>query len=208
MGMLDGRKVLEEVTSPINGKITVVRGVGLGTYFQVGNLTQSGGVVYSVWKTALGKTKKKKNQIKKSLILGLGGGSAAGLVRRFWPEAGIEGVDIDPVMVELGKKYLALKADKIRIKDAEDFLKESEDKYDLVLVDMYIGDEYPKKFVKDEFLKLVKSRLDENGVAIFNRLYYDEKRKEAVKFGEKLQKHFSDVERVYPEANLMFICSP
>jgi spermidine synthase len=205
-GLLAGR-VLEEVDSSVNGKIVVVRSMGLGTYFQVGNLTQSGGVVRTVWKTALGKTKKKKNETRKSLILGLGGGSAAGLIRHFWPEASVEGVDIDPVMVNLGKKYLGLEADKIRIQDAKDFLEGNKESYDLILVDMYIGDEYPKKFVKDEFLNLVKSRLDKKGTAIFNRLYYDEKRKEAVKFGEKLKKHFSEVERVYPEANLMFICS-
>lgn len=206
MGILNGRKIIEEVESPINGKISVVKAIGLGTYFQVANLTQSGGVVHSVWKTALQKAKKRKAKVKTSLVLGLGGGSAASLIRHYWPEANIEGVDIDPVMVELGKKYLNLDTDKVEIKDAEEFLKKENKSYDLILVDTYLGDEYPEKFVRDDFIKLVGSHLNEGGLAIFNRLYYDEKRKLAVKFGERLDKYFSEVERVYPEANLMFLC--
>lgn len=200
-------KILEECDSPINGKITVVRSMGLGTYFQVANLTQSGGVVHSVWKTALGRAKKRKNIVKTSLVLGLGGGSAAALIRHFWPEAKVEGVDIDPIIVDLGKKYLNLEADKVEIKDAEEFLKEERSNYDLILIDTYLGDGYPEKFTKDTFLDLVKSHLKKDGLAIFNRLYYEGKRKEAVEFGEKLDKHFLKVERVFPEANLMFLCS-
>jgi spermidine synthase len=109
-------------------------------------------------------------------------------------------------MVELGKKYLDLQIDKVFIKDAEEFLKESEGKYDLILVDMYIGDRYPEKFSQKDFLLLVKERLEKDGLAIFNRLYYGEKRKEAVRFGEILDDNFQRVERVYPEANLMFLC--
>lgn len=201
-----GKRVLEEVESKINGKITVVRSVGLGTYFQVGDLTQSGGVVHSVWKTALRKVKKRKNKVKNSLILGIGGGSAASLIRHFWSEASIQGVDIDPVMVELGKKYLGLDLDSVKIKDAEDFLIKSNETYDLILVDTYLGDQYPEKFATKSYIELVKDRLGDGGMAVFNRLYYGEKRKEAVKFGEKLEKNFSKVERVYPEANLMFLC--
>lgn len=206
MGILSGKKILEVVESPINGKISVVRSVGLGTYFQVADLTQSGGVVHSVWKTSLQKAKKRKSKVNEALVLGLGGGSAASLIKHYWSESKVEGVDIDTVMVELGKKYLNLDADKVEIKDAEDFLKNEKKKYDLILVDTYLGDDYPEKFVKDEFIRLAKEHLKEKGLAIFNRLYYGDKRSMAVNFGEKLDKYFSEVERVYPEANLMFLC--
>jgi len=216
---------LEEVDSPINGKIRVVKSLGYGTYIQVDNLTQSGGVVYEVWRTVLKKISHYPLIISHCLILGLGGGSAAKLVKKYWPEAKVTGVDIDPIMVELGKKYLGLPDIKTVIDDAENFLltishparrsyasgatggQPSTIKYDLVLVDTYLGDKYPKKFESDEFLKSVRRLLFNGGIAVFNRLYFGEKRPEAVKFGKKLEKVFGKVEYVYPEANIMFIAS-
>ena len=74
-------------------------------------------------------------------------------------------------------------------------------------MDTYVGDEFPRKFESEEFLKLVKKLLSQRGIVIFNRLYYGEKRKEAVKMLKKLEKVFPGVEAVYPEANVMFVCS-
>jgi len=209
---LTGTKILEEAESPINGKITVLKSLAFGIHFQAGGLTQSGGMVYEVWKTTLKKIKNQKFNIKNCLILGLGGGSAALLVRRFWPIAEITGVDIDPVMIELGKKYLNL--DGIRAKaieaDAAEYCEQEakgQGKYDLILVDIYVGDESPKHVQTEEFVGSLKALLDKEGIAVFNRLYYGEKRPEAVKFGKKLEKIFSNVSPVYPEANVMFVCS-
>ncbi|MFZ5932540.1 MAG: spermidine synthase [Patescibacteria group bacterium] len=202
-----GTKVLEELYSPINGKIRVIRTLGLGTYIQAENVTQSGGVVYEVWKIALKKLKGRKKVVKNCLLLGLGGGSAATLVRKYWEDAEITGVDIDPIMVELGKKYLKLPQVRIVINDAYLFLEKKRKKFDLVLVDTYSGDKYPEEFEKEKFIALVKSSLSQGGIAIFNRLYYREKRPEAVRFGERLEKVFPRVERIFPEANIMFIAS-
>jgi spermidine synthase len=196
-----GVKILEEVKSLVNGKIRVVRSLGFGTYLQAGGITQSGGVVEEIWQKTLRQVKKQKTEIKNCLILGLGGGTAAKLVRKYWPEAKITGVEIDLVMVELGRKYLGLETSRVKIIIADAFGFDSSG-YDLVIVDVYRGDEFPKKFESEKFLwKLTKNKL-----AIFNRLYYGEKRSEAIKFGERLEKIFPKVEYFYPQANLMFLC--
>jgi len=188
--------VLEERESKFNGQLRVVRTLGMGTYIQANGLTQSGGIVETLWRSTLKKLRTKK--IKSCLILGLGGGTVAKLVRKLWSDTKITGVEIDPLMIELGEKYLGLAADKIITKDAyKDF-----GKFDLVVVDIYCGDEFPEKFEDEKFLK----RLTKNKLVIFNRLYYGDKRPQAVKFGRKLEKIFPRVEWVYPEANLMFIC--
>jgi spermidine synthase len=207
-----GTKVLEEIESPVNGKIRVLRSLGFGTYIQVENLTQSGGVVRDVWRTTLRKVASSKKNVARALILGLGGGSGALLVRKYWPKVKITGVDIDLMMVELGKEYLGLdKARvKIQIQDAHQFCTEyviRNTKYDLILVDTYLGHHYPKKFESEKFLKLIFKLLTDDGVAVFNRLYWDKHRLLANKFEKKLEKIFSKVERVYPEANVMFVCS-
>lgn len=209
MGIFDGTKVLEERKSKFNGKISAIQSFAWGKYIQVDGLTQSGGVVTGVWKSTLKYLKKKRSDVGRVLILGLGGGSVAVLIDQLFNYLNITGVDIDPIMIELGRKYLGL--DRIDVKteisDAENFLKSDDTLYDLIIVDTYQGDKFPEKFTSDKFLKEVKKHLAKDGISIFNRLYFDEKRKIAQKFGEKLQTMFTKVEYFFPEANLMFICS-
>jgi spermidine synthase len=210
---LTGIKVLEEVESPYNGKITVIKSFGFGTYLQVDGLTQSGGILTRIWNKVLKKIRYAKSDIQNILILGLGGGSVVGLIKKYWPEAKITAVDIDPVIVGLGEKYLGLNKNgvKVVISDAYKFLTSNvshrTSKFDLILVDLYRGDEFPKEFHTEKFVKLVKSNLVGDGTAVFNRLYYGDKRSESVKFGNMLEKSFSKVKVVYPEANIMFVCS-
>lgn len=204
-----GTKILEDRNSPINGKIRVVKDLAWGTHIQAEGLTQSGGVVESIWRSTLKNLRTKK--LKNCLILGLGGGTAAKLVRKFWPEAKIVGVEVDLIMVELGKKYMGLEEIEVEIKigDAQAIINQLSTinkEFDLILVDLYVGDKVPEKFKSDEFLELVLRLLTDNGTAVFNRLYYGEKRPEAMKFGKKLEKVFPKVEYFYPEANLMLLC--
>lgn len=143
--------------------------------------------------------------------MGLGGGGIAKIVRKNWPNVKITGVDIDPVIVDLGKKYLGLRETEteIIIKDAYEYCAKCKilnTKYDLICVDIYVGNEVPEKFQKEDFLELVLKLLDPEGIAVFNRLYYDEKRKIARDFERKLEKVFSEVTPVYPQANVLFVC--
>lgn len=197
-----GTKILEERKSKFNGDLRVLKTLGLGTYIQANGLTQSGGIVETFWKQTLKRIYNSELIINNCLILGLGGGTVAKLVRKFWPDAKIAGVDIDPMMVELGEKYLGLDKSGITIKihDADKYLS---GKFDLVIVDLYNGDQFPKKFGNEKFLR----SLTKNKQVIFNRLYYKDKKHEAEEFGLKLKKVFKNVEYYYPEANLMFICS-
>jgi len=203
---------LEERESKYNGHLRVVKSIGLGTYIQAEGLTQSGGIVETIWKSTLKRIHKSLATNHKTLILGLGGGTVAKLIRKLWPKAKITGVDIDPLIVELGKKYLGMgKYDvDIQIADALRFFINHQspitNHFDLIIVDLYNGDQFPEKFGELGFLNKVKGSLLKNGVAVFNRTYYGDMRPKAVKFGLKLKKVFSRVEYYYPEANLMLIC--
>jgi len=208
---LGGQVVLEEVDSEINGRLTVIQDLAWGTYIKGGGLTQSGGVAKAVWKTSLSKVRSEKSGVRNSLIVGLGGGSIAELIERYWPESEIMGVDIDPEIVRLGKKYLKLDPEKVEIVIGDAYKLVMSKKlqaasYDLICVDTYVGDNFPEAFESGRFLKRVRDLLASGGVAVFNRLYYDEKRILAEKFEKKLEGVFSKVERVYPEANVMFVC--
>lgn len=209
--LFSGTRILEVAESPVNGKIEVIKSLGLGTYIQVAGLTQSGGILYGVWEKPLQKVIAQRLEIRNCLILGLGGGTVAKIVRDFWPSSEITGVDLDPKMIELGRRYLGLDETgvKVSIGDAFDFVKrevKKGKKYDLVLNDVYVGHEIPPKLESENYIHLVRTVLARGGVAIFNRLYYGEKRPQAVKFEEELERYFSKVELVYPKANLMLIC--
>lgn len=204
---LSGTKILTKVKSPINGQLEVVYSLAWGTHIKTGNITQSGGIARQIWQQPLAKIS--QNKVTSVLFLGLGPGATISLIKKHWPEARIVGVEIDPVMVELGKRYFYLDKQNldIRLEDASDFVKREKNKYDLICLDTYCGDRFPRKFESVRFLESVKKLLKEKGVVIFNRLYYDAKRKEAQKFSQKLEKVFPKVEALYPEANVMYLCS-
>jgi len=202
-------KILEERKSKFNGNLRVLRTFGMGTYIQAEGLTQSGGIVETIWKQTIKQVKKVKPIVGNCLILGFGGGTVAKLLSKYWLGSSIRGIDIDPIIVELGEKYLGVDKKDVAIKigDAMKELKGSSEKYDLIIVDLYNGDNYPEVFETDSFINLTKHHLTYDGTIIFNRLYYGDKRPRAVKFGNKLKKSFSEVTWFYPEANLMFLCS-
>ena len=209
---LSGVKILEEIESPINGKLTVLSDLAWGVHIQAGGVTQSGGVAKDVWHTSLKETKKIKSGVKTCLILGLGGGGVVGAVKRFWPKAVITGIEIDTIMIDLGMKYMKLKESEVKIviEDAMKFVKKQigkKKKYDLIIVDMYVGDTVPKKFTKLSFYRSVKELLEKNGAAVINRLYYEEKRKLADVTHQDLKNIFPKIITVFPEANVMFVCS-
>ncbi len=203
-------KVLEVCHSPFNGEIKVIRSLAWGTYIQVGGITQSGGVVERIWKDVV---KKINGDFSKILILGFGGGSVARILRKRFKDSKIFGVEIDPLMVEMGEKYLgaANVGAKVYVEDAYAWLSRNKGKkFDLIVVDVYQGGTFPGGFESDNFLDLIKLFLSENGILIFNRLYTSSVgiRKSALKFGEKLDKKFRKVVRFFPCANLIFLCKP
>lgn len=209
-----GYVVLEEADSPVNGKIQVRDELLWGKKLTVDGLSQSEGPVKEVWCEGL-KTFKKTNKKdpKDVLILGLGAGTAARLILQFFPNSRILGIEIDPEMIRLGKKYFYLEESKnleIMIKDAIHFDNSNyrTKAFDLILVDMYIGDKVPPAAESDDFLNSAKKLLTRDGMIIFNRLYYGfQKKKEAEQFENKLKKIFQQVEIKETWANKLFLCS-
>lgn len=207
--LLAGHKVLATKQSKINGELTVVKDIAWGVHIMGGGVTQSGGVAQTVWNTSLKKAKLIKPEIRTALVLGLGGGSIAKLIRKHWGHnPKITGVEIDPIIVELGKKHMKLDDYKVNIKitDAQKFIKKNKARFDLVCIDMYVQTDIPKKFETEKFIEQIHKLMNKGGIVVFNRLYYDEKRKSAHDFALKLEKTFPKTITVYPEANIMFVC--
>lgn len=200
--------VLEEIDSPINGKIKVIKDLQ-GKRIVVGGISQSGWLVKSVWNKSVGQAKKILPRIENVLILGLGAGSVVEVVNKHYPLANITGVDIDSKMVKMGKKHLQLgQATNLKtiIEDARLFLERDNPKFDLILVDLFKGEDIPEDFKKDIFLKKIQKLLKSPGVVIFNHLYSYKEKEKAKFFEKKLSVFFANITNIYPEANIMFLC--
>ena len=213
-------KIIEEVKSPINGLIKVQQ------FFKrpriiAGNLLQSGGLVEEIWQKAIKKINNQSLVINHCLILGFGGGSAATLINQSFPKAEIVGVEIDKEMIQLGKKYFGLekiKNLKIIQDDAIKVVKTSprrvnallggeDTKFNLVLVDLYLGDQIPEKSESKIFLRNLKRLISPKGIIIFNRLFYKKHKQKTEKFIKKLDKFFSRIELLRAFSNLLVFAS-
>lgn len=194
-------KVISEFKSLYSGQIQVKQD-GASRYVSVGNLTQSWGIVKEVWQPVIKRYGKKG---KHWLILGL----AAGTVARLIPQpAQITGVEIDPVMLKIGRQYFDLdKIPNLKIlnKDAHSWLLTTNSYFDYILVDLYLGDQCPAFVYSPKFLK----RLKIVGKTIFiNHLFYDDaKRHQAGELVRKLKAIFENIRLHRVLTNLMIICS-
>jgi len=150
------------------------------------------------------------------LILGLGAGTVAKILVEKWPGIKITGVEIDPEVIKIGKKHFALDKTpnlKIMVGDGIKAVSHqlsviSHQKYDLILVDMYHGQEFPKEAESEEFLDGLKKILGKNGLIIFNRLNFGKHKKDTEEFLEKLKKFFPKVSLQKTEFNLFIKIKP
>ena len=109
------------------------------------------------------------------LLLGLGGGSAARIVRAIAPRARIVGVEIDPQVVKLARRWFAL--DEIgvetQVADAAEFLRRTRRRFDAVIEDVFVGEEdelrKPSGF-PEPALERATSLLRPGGVIVSNTL--------------------------------------
>ena len=110
-------------------------------------------------------------EVKKVLMIGLGGGSISSYLGRFMPEAAIDTVEIDPGVVTAAKKYFGMiETPRVRYHEGDGrvFLNRRKDTYDLILVDAFHGGYVPFHLLTREFYTLVKQHLAPGGAAAFN----------------------------------------
>lgn len=201
-------KVIDETYSPVNGRLLVITSPLLGTNIITENkIAESGRIMEKIWTSGLSSlTKIKDFYPKNCLILGFGGGSTLKAMRKFWPDIRVFGIDIDPIMVHLGEKYLGLEIKNVKIVFMDAFNLKSKNKYDLICVDLFINDDIPQKFTTSKFLKTVKNNTRKNGYVIFNRLYSVSHKNDSDVFIDVLTKIFSKVILTNSQKNLLLIC--
>jgi SAM-dependent methyltransferase len=105
------------------------------------------------------------------LIVGNAGGTISRAYARFWPRVAIDGVEIDPVVTEAGRRFLGL-ADNPRLRvvtaDGRPYLERTRRRYDLIVVDAYHQPYVPFYLATEEFFRLARRHLRPGGILALN----------------------------------------
>jgi spermidine synthase len=110
------------------------------------------------------------------LIIGLGAGILPNVFSNILPDAEITVVEIDPVMVEIARRFFGFRTtDRVTVveDDGAVFVRTAKREgasYDLVLLDAFSGDGLPTHLVSREFLSEIKAIIGQYGVLAANIL--------------------------------------
>jgi spermidine synthase len=105
------------------------------------------------------------------LFLGLGGGSSPKRMWRDFPRLQIDVVELDPVVVEVARRFFAVPNDRrlrIETKDGRLFLAGTDRTWDAIVIDVFYEDGIPFHMSTLEFLHLVRERLAPAGLVLMN----------------------------------------
>lgn len=110
------------------------------------------------------------DSMKDVLILGLGGGTSVRQFNLLFDDIHFTGVDIDPLLMDIGRQYFCLDAPNVDpvVMDARRFVNTSHKKFDVILIDLFIGDQIPPHLMTIEFFSEMKSILRPGGIIAAN----------------------------------------
>jgi len=201
---------LYQTSSELSGDISVVQ-KGKERQLLVNNVRQSinwdaPGIEDRYWgvvsQTALrlGKLSAESNV----LLLGLGGGTVAQLLSREVSGIEIDGVEVDSKIVDIAENFFGLEQisslrvlncdglDLVSFPTKHDIQNKS---YDFILSDVYCGGKFPKEFAQENFIEAVYKLLSADGLAIFNRAFTWDNKKDLRTFAERIRTVFGNLEQ-------------
>jgi spermidine synthase len=104
-------------------------------------------------------------------ILGNAAGTTARALGVFYPDARVDGVELDPAVSRVGREYFGM-GDNPRLTvydaDARPFLRRTDERYDLIIVDAYHQPYVPFYLATREFFRLARERLAPGGILALN----------------------------------------
>lgn len=172
---------------------------------------QSGIYIDGLWRGALktfGITR--DLSVNRILVLGVAGGTVIHLLSKFYPKAQITGVDIDRLMITVGKKYFGLD-DLSNLRtvyaDAKKFIQIKQTPYDLIIVDLFFGGSIPAFVSSTDFLNDLGKMLTPRGKTVINYLSEGEYVKSSEILNQKLQSLFGEVRDTVRFRNRFFLVS-
>jgi len=105
------------------------------------------------------------------LVVGLGGGTLPMFLRKHYPNAAIDAVDIDPEVVAVAKRFLGFREDELinaHVGDGRQFIEKSRQPYDVIFLDAFGSNSIPAHLTTQEFLQAARRAVTPGGVVVGN----------------------------------------
>jgi spermidine synthase len=105
------------------------------------------------------------------LVIGNAGGTIARAFGRFYPDVEVDGVEIDPKLNEVARRFFGAEENPrltLIAADGRPFLETTDSRYDLIVVDAYRQPYVPFQLATQEFFELARDRLRPGGVLAVN----------------------------------------
>ena len=103
-------------------------------------------------------------------ILGNAAGTTARAYGRYFPQTYVDGVEIDGELTEIGRKHFTMTNRRLETftADARPYLRQTDRRYDAILVDAYRQPYIPFYLATREFFELARDRLKPGGAVFVN----------------------------------------
>lgn len=198
-------QLIAKFSSKYNGEIKIVESWGKKIVY-VKKAEQTGGTITGMWQKSISKIKYQNSlpaqagKIQNCLVLGLGGGDVIRLLNKYYKGIKMTVVEIDPVMVDIADRFFHIKTrSKLQIITADALLwlkKYHGVKFDLIVVDLFIGKNNPSKSRETEFIGDIKNLLRNDGVVLFNSHYAQDNSKSYINLLKVCRNVFDSVEEI------------
>jgi spermidine synthase len=155
------------------------------------------------WGKMIATIKKRIENIDSVLVMGIAGGTLAYLLNQTTSPKEIVGIEIDPEVIKLGKKYFYLDTlSNLTVIQAdvvswlkEELNKKDTKKYDLIVMDLFQGPVTPPLCDREEFFHDSISLLNKGGVLTMNKIFHRDDPIEKIQqyVGERFGEFFDEV---------------
>src|SRR5262245_11633019 len=108
---------------------------------------------------------------RRMLVVGLGGATLPTFLRKYYPGATIDIVEIDPEVVDVARKFFGFREDermRAHVADGRRFIESARDPYDVIFLDAFGPRSVPAHLTTREFLESVRRALVTSGVVVGN----------------------------------------
>ncbi len=158
------------IPSDVHGELRCTRWFGRWSV-ESGGTGQANAYLNALWRTTLRRVIPDPQSIARILILGFGTGGAFYEFYRRFPRAHIVTVEIDPVMIELARRFGALRGSpwpEIHLGSAEQVLPTLHGRFDLIISDMFVGHDVAADTSSPALMRELNRLAHPNGHLIVN----------------------------------------
>jgi hypothetical protein len=151
----DGRRVLQ-----------LNEGIAVHSIWQADSVLTGG-----VWDAFLAVPPLLGRPLERVAILGNAAGTTARALAVYYPAAQVDGVELDPAVSRVGRQYFGMgEIPRLTVHDADarPFLRSTDTRYDLIVVDAYHQPYVPFYLATREFFRLVRDHLAPGGIVALN----------------------------------------